>query len=100
MADARYLGEIRAELDRRGYPIPLVADVHHQGTEIAVEVAKHVDKVRLNPGLFVYRKPRMRAEEYSPDEILEELAAIERSLLPVITVCKQRDIAMRIGVNH
>jgi (E)-4-hydroxy-3-methylbut-2-enyl-diphosphate synthase len=100
MADARCLGEIRAELDRRGYRIPLVADVHHQGTEIAVEVARYVDKVRVNPGLFVYRKPRQRAEEYSPDEIREELDAIERSLLPVIEVCKARGVAMRIGVNH
>ncbi|HEY7294566.1 MAG TPA: (E)-4-hydroxy-3-methylbut-2-enyl-diphosphate synthase [Dehalococcoidia bacterium] len=100
MADAKCLGEIRAELDRRGYRIPLVADVHHQGTEIAVEVAKYVDKVRVNPGLFVYRKPRQRAEEYSPEEIREELEAIERSLLPVIEVCKARGVAMRVGVNH
>jgi (E)-4-hydroxy-3-methylbut-2-enyl-diphosphate synthase len=100
MSDARCLGEIRAELDRRGYRIPLVADVHHQGTDIAVEVAKYVDKVRINPGLFVYRKPRQRTEEYSPDEIREELDAIEQSLVPVIEVCKQRGVAMRIGVNH
>src|SRR5579884_676091 len=94
MADARCLGEIRSELDRRGYAIPLVADVHHQGTDIAVEVARYVDKVRINPGLFVYRKPRMRSEEYSDAEIREELEAIETSLLPVIEVCKQRNIAM------
>lgn len=100
MGDARCLGEIRAELDRRGYRIPLVADVHHQGTDIAIEVAKFVDKVRINPGLFVYRKPRQRSEEYSPDEIREELDAIEQSLVPVIAVCKQRGVAMRIGVNH
>jgi (E)-4-hydroxy-3-methylbut-2-enyl-diphosphate synthase len=100
MADARCLGEIKQELDRLGTPVPLVADVHHQGTDIAVEVAKYVDKVRVNPGLFVYRKPRMRSEEYSPDEIRAELEAIEESLLPVIEICKQRDIAMRVGVNH
>ena len=100
MADARCLGEIKQELRKRGTPVPLVADVHHQGTDIAVEVAGYVDKVRINPGLFVYRKPRMRAEEYSEDEIEMEHAAIEQSLLPVIQVCRQRDIAMRIGVNH
>jgi (E)-4-hydroxy-3-methylbut-2-enyl-diphosphate synthase len=100
MAEARCLGEIRSALEQRGYRIPLVADVHHQGTDIAVEVAKYVDKVRLNPGLFVYRKPRQRAEEYSAEEIREEIEAIERSLVPVIDVCKARDIAMRIGVNH
>lgn len=100
MADARCLGAIKEELDRRGAPVPLVADVHHQGTDIAVEVAKYVDKVRVNPGLFVYRKPRFRADEYAAAEIREELQAIEESLLPVIEVCKRRDIAMRIGVNH
>jgi len=100
MADARCLGEIKQKLDRLGEPVPLVADVHHQGTDIAVEVARYVDKVRLNPGLFVYRKPRLRSEEYSTAEIQAELGAIEESLLPVIEICKRRDIAMRIGVNH
>ncbi|MGI8550006.1 MAG: (E)-4-hydroxy-3-methylbut-2-enyl-diphosphate synthase [Dehalococcoidia bacterium] len=100
MADARCLGQIKEALDRSGVPVPIVADVHHQGSDIAVEVAKYVDKVRLNPGLFVYRKPRLRSEEYSQEEIRVELAAIEASLLPVIEVCKRRDIAMRVGVNH
>src|SRR5215203_189586 len=58
LADAHCLAEIKAKLDARGYRIPLVADVHHQGAEIAAAVARFVDKVRINPGLFVYRKPR------------------------------------------
>jgi (E)-4-hydroxy-3-methylbut-2-enyl-diphosphate synthase len=65
-----------------------------------VAVAQFVDKVRINPGLFVYRKPRGRSEEYSPAEHAAELDAIEQSLAPVIEACKKRDIAMRIGVNH
>jgi len=100
LAEAHCLGEIQIELRRRGYSVPLVADVHHQGSDIAVAVAKFVDKVRINPGLFVFRKPRGRADEYSDAEVREELDAIEASLLPVITICKERDIAMRIGVNH
>jgi len=100
LAEAHCLGEIQAEVRRRGYSVPLVADVHHQGSDIAVAVAQFVDKVRINPGLFVFRKPRGRADEYTQAEVREELAAIEASLLPVITVCKKRDIAMRIGVNH
>jgi (E)-4-hydroxy-3-methylbut-2-enyl-diphosphate synthase len=100
LADAHCLGEIRAKLDARGYRIPLVADVHHQGTDIAVAVAQYVDKVRINPGLFVFRKPRGRSEEYSPEEHRAELEAIEEAVLPVIEACKARDIAMRIGVNH
>jgi (E)-4-hydroxy-3-methylbut-2-enyl-diphosphate synthase len=98
--DAHCLGEIKERLLQRGVDIPLVADVHHQGSEIAATVAQFVDKVRINPGLFVYRKPRGRSEEYSEDEIRAERAAIEEALAPVIEVCKRRDIAMRIGVNH
>lgn len=100
LAEAHCLGEIQAEVRRRGYEVPLVADVHHQGGDIAVAVARFVDKVRINPGLFVFRKPRQRTDDYTDAEIREEQAAIEASLLPVITVCKERDIAMRIGVNH
>jgi len=100
LQEAHCLGEIQAEVRRRGFEVPLVADVHHQGTDIAVAVAQFVDKVRINPGLFVFRKPRQRTEDYSPEEVAEELAAIEASLLPVIEACKARDIAMRIGVNH
>ncbi|HXG24437.1 MAG TPA: (E)-4-hydroxy-3-methylbut-2-enyl-diphosphate synthase [Chthonomonadales bacterium] len=100
MQEARCLGEIKEKLKRRYRDVPLVADVHHQGSAIAVEVAKYVDKVRINPGLFVFHKPRRREEEYSHEEIEAELAAIEESLVPVIQACKERDIAMRIGVNH
>ena len=100
LAEAHCLGEIQAEVRRRGHDVPLVADVHHQGSDIAVAVAQFVDKVRINPGLFVFRKPRQRTDDYTDAEVREELAAIEESLLPVIEVCKERDIAMRIGVNH
>jgi len=100
MDEANCLAQIKEKLRSRGVDVPLVADVHHQGSAIAVAVAEFVDKVRLNPGLFVYRKPRQRAEEYSEDETRAELAAIEESLLPVLHVCKRRNIAMRIGVNH
>src|SRR5437016_3501549 len=99
-SEAQCLEEIKAKVMEREGPVPLVADVHHQGSPIAVEVAKHVDKVRINPGLFVFHKRVQRTEEYSPEEHAEELAAIEENLLPVIEACKKRDIAMRIGVNH
>ncbi len=100
LAEAHCLGDIQAEVRRRGYEVPLVADVHHQGSDIAVAVAQFVDKVRINPGLFVFRKPRQRTDDYTDAEVREEQDAIEQSLLPVITACKERDIAMRIGVNH
>src|SRR5689334_11885428 len=100
LAEAKCLSEIKAQLKKRYQDVPLVADVHHQGSDIAVEVAKYVDKVRINPGLFVFRKRVERTIDYTQPEVEEELEAIEQELLPVIRACKERDIAMRIGVNH
>lgn len=99
LGEAECVGEIRAKVVEKYQAVPLTADVHHQGTDIAIEAAKHVDEVRVNPGLFVFRKHTGR-EEYSPEEHAEELAAIEESFVPVIEACKKRDIAMRVGVNH
>jgi (E)-4-hydroxy-3-methylbut-2-enyl-diphosphate synthase len=99
LRDAEAIGEIRAELQRRGVPVPLVADVHHEGMQIALEVAKYVDKVRINPGLYVFRKKRP-GFEYTEEEVAEQKAAIEERLVPLIRVLKERDTALRIGVNH
>ena len=100
LTEARCLAEIKTQLKLKYRDVPLVADVHHQGSDIAVEVAKYVDKIRINPGLFVFRKRVARTLDYTELEVEEELAAIETELLPVINACKARDIAMRIGVNH
>ena len=100
LAEARCLGEIREKVRRKYQPVPLVADVHHQGSAIAVEAAKYVDKVRLNPGLFVFNKRVEGEVEYSQAEIDEELEEIEKSLVPVLRACRERGVAIRIGVNH
>jgi (E)-4-hydroxy-3-methylbut-2-enyl-diphosphate synthase len=100
LAEAKCLAEIKSELKRQYRDVPLVADVHHQGSDIAVEVAKYVDKIRINPGLFVFRKRVQRTIDYSEIEVQEEQAAIESELLPVIEACKRYGRAMRIGVNH
>ncbi len=99
LMEAECVGEIRAKVIERYQEVPLTADVHHQGTAIAVEAAKHVDEVRVNPGLFVFRKPTNK-EEYSPEEHEEERKAIEESFVPVIEACKKLNRAMRVGVNH
>ncbi|WP_193741907.1 flavodoxin-dependent (E)-4-hydroxy-3-methylbut-2-enyl-diphosphate synthase, partial [Prochlorococcus sp. SS52] len=54
LSHAKAVGEIKRRLEQNYLPVPLVADVHHNGMKIALEVAKHVDKVRINPGLFVF----------------------------------------------
>jgi (E)-4-hydroxy-3-methylbut-2-enyl-diphosphate synthase len=99
LGEAQALEEIRAKVtERHGY-VPLTADVHHQGTAIAVEAAKYVDEVRINPGLFVFHKHTNQVE-YTQAEHEAERVAIEDSFVPVIEACKKHDRAMRVGVNH
>ena len=83
MRDAKNLEEIQRELKRQYEPVPLVADVHHQGKLIAIEAAKHVDKVRINPGLFVFHKKTGRPDEYSQNEIDQQREEIDRALRPL-----------------
>jgi (E)-4-hydroxy-3-methylbut-2-enyl-diphosphate synthase len=99
LGEAQCLEEIRAKVAERYGRVALTADVHHQGTKIAVEAAKHVDEIRINPGLFVFRKPTNQIE-YSPEEHEAERAAIEEELVPVIEACLKFDRGMRVGVNH
>lgn len=99
LEEARCLEEIRAKVIEKHGVVPLTADVHHQGAPIAIEAAKWVEEVRVNPGLFVFRK-HTGQEEYTEEEHEAERAAIEASFVPVIEACKSRNISMRIGVNH
>ena len=54
IAHAKSLIKIKEKLVETYKYVPLVADVHHNGMKIALEVAKQVDKVRINPGLDVF----------------------------------------------
>jgi (E)-4-hydroxy-3-methylbut-2-enyl-diphosphate synthase len=100
MAHARALAEIKAKLAQTYQPVPLVADVHHNGMKIALEVAKHVDKVRINPGLYVFEKPKSDRTEYTEAEFKEIEAKIRETLEPLVISLRDRGKAMRIGVNH
>ncbi|MBL8064932.1 MAG: (E)-4-hydroxy-3-methylbut-2-enyl-diphosphate synthase [Chthonomonadaceae bacterium] len=63
LGEAQCLEEIAAKVLERHGPVPLTADVHHQGSSIAVEAAKHVDEIRINPGLFVFKRHGSRANQ-------------------------------------
>ena len=97
---AKAMGKIRSALRAQGYKIPLVADVHHNGTRIALEVAKHVDKVRINPGLFVFDKPDPDRQEFSKEEFDAIGDRIKETFAPLVQVLKEQNKALRIGVNH
>ena len=97
---AKAMGKIRSALRAQGCKIPLVADVHHNGTRIALEVAKHVDKVRINPGLFVFDKPDPDRQEFSQAEFDAIGDRIKETFAPLVKVLKEQNKALRIGVNH
>lgn len=96
--DAANLRNIREELLRRGCRVPLVADIHFK-PEAAMEAAKWVEKVRINPGNFADSK-KFAVREYSDTEYAAELDRIRDRFSPLVALCKERGVAMRIGTNH
>lgn len=82
LKDVEHIRNIRAMLRDSGSGLPLVADVHFS-SQIALEVAPHVEKVRINPGNF--------ASDHS--------LARER-FKALLEVCKKHGTAIRIGLNH
>ncbi|MBE9177985.1 (E)-4-hydroxy-3-methylbut-2-enyl-diphosphate synthase [Oculatella sp. LEGE 06141] len=100
LAHAKAVGDIKQKLAATYQPVPLVADVHHNGMKIALEVANHVDKVRINPGLYVFEKPKGDRTEYTQSEFDEIGDKIRATLEPLVISLRDQGKAMRIGVNH
>jgi (E)-4-hydroxy-3-methylbut-2-enyl-diphosphate synthase len=96
--DAANLKNIKAELAAAGCDVPIVADIHFK-PDAAMEAAQWVEKVRVNPGNFADKK-KFAIREYTDDQYLEELGRIEETFKPLVDLCQQRGIAMRIGTNH
>ena len=96
--DAANLANIRRELNRLGCAVPLVADIHFK-PEAAMEAAKWVEKVRINPGNFADSK-KFNVRDYTDDEYEAELERIRERFTPLVRLCRERGVAMRIGTNH
>ncbi len=96
--DAANLKEIREALNARRCTVPLVADIHFK-PDAALEAAQWVEKIRINPGNFADKK-KFATHEYTDAEYAEELERIEESFTPLVALCQQRGVAMRIGTNH
>ena len=96
--DARNLENIAKGLRERGCKAPIVADIHFK-PEAAMEAAKWVDKVRINPGNYADSK-KFVIREYSDEQYAGELNRIRERFTPLVELCKKRGIAMRIGTNH
>ncbi len=76
--EAENLKNIVAQVRADGYSTAIVADIHFL-PEAAAVAAKYVDKVRINPGNY-------RLDHGDLDRLIEE--------------CRERGVALRIGVNH
>ena len=96
--EAENLANIKAELRKRGYHTPLVADIHF--TPNAAEIAARiVEKVRVNPGNYVDKK-KFELIEYNDADYAEEIDRIRQRFTPLVQICKEHGTAMRIGTNH
>jgi len=96
--DAANLQHIAAGLRARGCDVPIVADIHFK-PEAAMEAAKWVDKVRINPGNYADSK-KFKIIEYTDEQYSAELERIRERFSPLVRLCHERGIAMRIGTNH
>ncbi|HEY0058343.1 MAG TPA: (E)-4-hydroxy-3-methylbut-2-enyl-diphosphate synthase, partial [Flavisolibacter sp.] len=96
--EAENLAVIRAELERRGYHVPLIADIHF--TPNAAEIAARIiQKVRVNPGNYVDKK-KFELIDYTDADYAEEIDRIRERFTPLVKICREYGTAMRIGTNH
>lgn len=77
-AEGEAFSQIMPALRADGYNTAIVADIHFV-PQIATIAAKYVDKVRINPGNY-------RTDNGELESLIEQ--------------CKERGVALRIGVNH
>ncbi len=96
--EAKNLALIKKELKKRGYDVPIIADIHfnHRAAEVAARI---VEKVRINPGNYVDRKIKDKTT-YTDKEYNLEIEKIYDRILPLIKICKQYGTAIRIGSNQ
>lgn len=95
---AENLEHISKGLRAAGCHVPLVADIHFK-PDAALEAAKWVEKIRINPGNFIDKK-RTDASDISDAEYAEELERLSEAFTPLVLFCKEHGRAMRIGTNH
>src|SRR6266550_496532 len=96
--DSANLQNIVRGLRERGCNVPIVADIHFK-PEAAMEAAKWVEKVRINPGNYADSK-KFKILEYTDEQYAAELERIRERFSPLVKLCKELGRAMRIGTNH
>lgn len=98
--EANACAKIREGLFKKGYDIPLCADMHFQPV-VALLVADAVEKIRINPGNFADGRKNFDEHVYETEEdYFSERAYLVEALEPLVRKCKDLDRCMRIGTNH
>ena len=64
-----------------------------------MEAAKHVEKVRVNPGNYADRK-KFQVREYTDSQYEQELERLHEAFSPLVLRCSELGRSMRIGTNH
>lgn len=99
VSESENLRLIHEELSKRGYAIPLVADIHFNPNAAKV-AAKYVEKVRVNPGNFVDKRAKYESYDYTIEEWEAEKERLKIKFKELLDVCVENDTSIRIGVNH
>jgi (E)-4-hydroxy-3-methylbut-2-enyl-diphosphate synthase len=98
--DAEALGMIRNELRKRGYDIPLIADIHFN-PDVAEIAARNVEKIRINPGNFTDRQAMLQTGVPDIERNWEnDLSKLRARFVSLLNICKEYHTALRIGSNH
>ncbi len=84
--DARNLEQIVKGLRERRCNVPIVADIHFK-PEAAIEAAKWVEKVRINPGNYADSK-KFAIREYTDEQYEAELKRIRERFSPLVELCQ------------
>jgi (E)-4-hydroxy-3-methylbut-2-enyl-diphosphate synthase len=91
MKEAQHLAVIKAELMKRGYDVPLIADIHYspKAAEVAASI---VEKVRINPGNYIDRK--RGKVSFSETVYQAEIEKIKERIQPLI----EKSIILHYGL--
>ena len=82
--EAENLLNIKAQLVKKGYDTPIIADIHY--TPNAAEVAaKIIEKVRINPGNYADKK-KFQTIEYTNESYNSEINRIKEKFTPLVKI--------------
>jgi len=98
--EADAAARIREGLFKKGYDIPLCADMHFQ-PKVALMVADCLEKIRINPGNFADGRKDFEEKIYETEEdYFSERQYLLDAMYPLVERCRDLNRCMRIGTNH